>query len=102
MEKPTYQGQQPSKEREWPPDGVESPDGIVVVGMPFLKPIARKETGCLGMLRIYNIYIYIYVLRIKFYYYTHLYTNIFIYIFYIQFVVNHNKDPYQPKNNNGM
>lgn len=39
MEKPTYQGQQPSKEREWPPDGVESPDGIVVVGMPFLKPI---------------------------------------------------------------
>ena len=28
MEKPTYQGQQPSKEREWPPDGVESHDGI--------------------------------------------------------------------------
>ena len=28
--KPSYQGQQPSKEREWPPDGVESPGSALV------------------------------------------------------------------------
>ena len=37
MEKPTYQGQQPSKEREWPPDGVESPGLALVFGMSFFE-----------------------------------------------------------------
>ena len=87
MEKPTYQGQQPSKEREWPPDGVESPGLALVFGMSFLKPI-----GGAGFKKRNWLFRYvedIYILRIK-WYYTHLYAYIFN---YIQFVVNHNKDP---------